>query len=754
MFVMAACVKDYYDPEYMQQQARSVFPIRNVDANHTWETVSLVNATVDADTDRSLYIYQGNPYSESDDARLLAIRKVTAGHSTFTFDAPLALDMVFVAILDDNGLSEARTVTIENGQMVLSLTQADNARQHGAPMHRIATYDDSWVTDVVAENTTYFPTSVPAGAKLYKGEWSTTANMVYYIEGNSCNQISIGNTADFYISGEVTLNSISINKPWGVNANTAHIYLLPNAKLHLPQGMYAAYDAEVSVGAGATLDCGTSTIQFANDLGVIYNAGTITSGKLYSSSPRQIYNLGTMNIGGECNITNFYVMNKGTFASAGKLDINNSTMFINEGTLSVSSKLQISNAESKLINRGIVEAGSYSLEGGGYTKNEAGGVVTIASSTALTSTNSSWDNEGQWTTETFSLTSISNNWINACQLYVKGNFYCSLSDGDGGLNIDGGGYMECATANISNIRINLGSKAQFNCKGTATFGWTNPSYQGFYGVGSELGVVRLKKAVEANSGKANAMQYGGNLIVACDDHFKRVLDGDAGYNYKIHGDNVSFTSYSGGLFSIDATTCAPELTPQPATLPTTPQIYTYAFEDMTLQTGDFDFNDVVFTLSSPIDNKVTLTLLAVGATKTMSLCWKRDSGNSDNIETIFADLHSTLAVPQGQITNTFQDGHNYATPVSTVIEVPEGFTLAANGDFFIADSYGTVHLPSFTEGFVPGDVPYAICVPGQWLWPVEFMVVNEAYPEFSLWAQDATQDMLWYDTPVESRIVK
>ncbi len=751
---LASCTKDYYDPEYMQEQARNVFPVRNIDSNQTWETSSLVSATVTTGSSERLYIYQGNPYSSSDNAKLLAVKEVQAGTTTVTFDAPTALQTIFVARQTEMGLSEARAATVENGQLTVDFTEsaASRAARKSAPRREKA-YSDSWVEDdVTASNTAYFPTDAPAGAEQYRGEWSTAADKVFVIDGSNANQINVGAVGDFYIKGEVTLNSLNIGSVWG-DTKQARIFLLPNSTLHLPNGLYAAYPSTISVGAGATLDCGSSKIQLANDLGAIYNAGTITSGEFYSSTPRQLYNLGTINISGQCNLTNMYVMNKGTFTSATKLYLNSSTMFINEGTLDVNWRLHINNAETKLINRGTMTAGSYSLEGSGCTVNEAGGEVTVDTLSTLTSNNSTWENEGKWTTKDFSLTSISQNWLNACQLYVTNEFYCTLGDGNGGFNIDGGGYVECATASISNIRINLGSGAQFNCKGTATFGWTNPNNHGFYGVGDEAGVARFKQTVERTPGQANAMQYGGNLIVACDNHFALVIDGDAGGNYKVHGSNVTFSAYNGGITAIAASNCAPGVTPTPTPLPTEPQVYTYAFEDMTIHTGDYDFNDVVFTVSAPIDNKVTLTLMAAGATKTLSLCWKKTRGNSDNIETIFADIHTALNVPAGQMTNTFIDGHNSATPVATVIEVPEDFNLTDNGDFFIADSYGTVHLPRFTEGFQAGDVPYAICVPGKWLWPVEFMVINEAYQKFSLWAQDATQEMLWYDTPVEDRVI-
>ena len=62
-------------------------------------------------------------------------------------------------------------------------------------------------------------------------------------------------------------------------------------------------------------------------------------------------------------------------------------------------------------------------------------------------------------------------------------------------------------------------------------------------------------------------------------------------------------------------------------------------------------------------------------------------------------------------------------------------------------------LPRFTQGFQPGQAPYAICVPGKWLWPVEFSTVTLAYDKFASWAQDATQDVLWYDTPTLEHIV-
>jgi len=51
-----------------------------------------------------------------------------------------------------------------------------------------------------------------------------------------------------------------------------------------------------------------------------------------------------------------------------------------------------------------------------------------------------------------------------------------------------------------------------------------------------------------------------------------------------------------------------------------------------------------------------------------------------------------------------------------------------------------------------GHLPWAVMVPGNVKYPYEWVKINEAYPNFTGWAQDRTTNLNWYTSPVSSNV--
>ena len=243
--------------------------------------------------------------------------------------------------------------------------------------------------------------------------------------------------------------------------------------------------------------------------------------------------------------------------------------------------------------------------------------------------------------------------------------------------------------------------------------------------------------------------------------------------------------------------------PNEATL----QNYSYAFEDNYPDMGDYDFNDVVFDVTSynllnsknQLEGiKYTLTLSAVGATKTLgaalrfvgidanligSVTFEGDHAanfqntikssmfNTDEsnelIYPIFGDAHMALTDSKSRIL--------YNTGIATVptrsVDLIVRFKTAQstvpitkdNLDLFIA--YGNkpigrteIHLLEFRnkptsyarsydiENEAAANYTWAISVP-YFNYPIEYVKITKAFSKFKDWATDRTSNLDWYKYP-------
>lgn len=171
------------------------------------------------------------------------------------------------------------------------------------------------------------------------------------------------------------------------------------------------------------------------------------------------------------------------------------------------------------------------------------------------------------------------------------------------------------------------------------------------------------------------------------------------------------------------------------------QAWTVACEDLG-STDDYDFNDVVFQVKHASGTTTaTVVPLAAGGVYSANILY-----NSNDL----GEIHGLIDPNAGS--STMLNTTTYTPAAKTVtVTVPEDFSMANGmGGFNIrVQGRGTTVTIS---GPATGTVPQIICVPGNWLWPLERQPIEQAYPDFSKWSQNA-QNYEWYKNVNSDKVV-
>lgn len=699
-FIGCDSSNDVYNPDAIKEQAKNAFPVKDIDPNQTWETSSVCKANVSVnETAGEVYtikVYTANPYNANSGASLLATSSVSNGQTTnIEFDIPAALQYVYVMKIDSKGYSSAKAVLVENKQATVSFGGINNIAS------TVKTKAVSTIVNFTAPDASQFPTKEVAqqmNLQQTNGQIGTAGNYEIKSSVNAINNWA-GN-ANLYITEDVTLNSLYIT-------TNSKIFVLPGITLTLNLSGYSLGQtgSVISVGEGAKLILNSGRLQASN--ATIYNAGTV---------------------------------------KAEDLDVAGNGYVYNRGTLSITKSVTVANYNSLLVNEGTMTALSFETQGSSSFYNS--GKVEISGKSHLSSNNQKWENQGYFKTNSMVIEASSSNLLNACQLYIDGEFKINTTSttSDNAFKMDGGAYTECGSLYLDNASIVMGGKSFFNVKGTATY---NYNLGGFYATAQDFAILKIGKAVQNSAGQGNTIGYHGKLYVACNDHFENGLSGNV--HYIIWEGDAQLTGADNAEISIPSSNCNPGYNSKPDNGGNdTPATYAYAFEDMMKEVGDYDFNDVVLYVSVPYDKNgkkvIDVTLKAAGATKKLAVGFN----NSGQKQTLFADVHEALGVAAGTLVNT---GTATGTEKKITVEVASNFTLTEHGDFYITDGSIERHIPNFTDGFKPGDVPYGIRIASSnWKWPKERVVITEAYAGFAAWANDATAAASWYNEPINGKV--
>ena len=348
---------------------------------------------------------------------------------------------------------------------------------------------------------------------------------------------------------------------------------------------------------GSTLDA--TAAETFNPNTVFYIAQNSTMKLNRISINCSLYNKGKITVAGASNSSGGYIYNDGSFEITGKT------------TFAMSGKATFVNLQSASLQD-----------------------VTMTGSSKLI------NEEG--TVKANSLDTRSSYIYNRCRMEILSSTY--FQNGEGfAFEQDGGSSFETNTLKTNgNIPLRLGSKSVFHVK-------DNVEYQN--GKVDVTGVGSDEKALFWVSGVCiktpdESITYSGELEVALKGYTGDTNFSDGAQLVKVEqvrlgepvGCGYNYTTNGGGTNS-DATDI--------------PQVYTYVFEDMTREAGDFDFNDVVLKVTVPDESgKATVTLFAAGAAKNLKVGFTDTSNGSNSQSDLFGEVHAAMNCDPGTLINT------------------------------------------------------------------------------------------------------
>ena len=192
-------------------------------------------------------------------------------------------------------------------------------------------------------------------------------------------------------------------------------------------------------------------------------------------------------------------------------------------------------------------------------------------------------------------------------------------------------------------------------------------------------------------------------------------------------------SYNSSRFSSEAT----------GSIPSFGSVY-YIFETLESSTKDFDYNDVVLRVNTPIDQGdgtylSNVQIMCVGNTTKTYVFYNGESFG----EEIHAAIGTSVSTPVNNKTVTrvfrkfgeiiFSDGRGRIDqlPLSLNVENEKGEITVENQPTELG------RAPLFI--IVNGDRA------GKWFWPVENNNIGIAYQQFSMWASNVQVAINWYD---------
>lgn len=806
-----------FDQKTYDEMVKKAFVVENVDPDHQWATMGAAEATVSVNTGTGdqykVMIYDGDPIASKGTLKLLGEGKVTDGSSLdMKISYPMAKAYAYVTLFDSQNYMSVFPALIENGRLKVAVnnTQSKKASVRRAGITSVWTFSDM-PTDAD------FPTSLPASYVTDADANGGGQGVNVVIQSSYISYLNLWNagTNIYFPAGEWTVAGQYV----GANS---HVYLLPGAHVTFT-GEYNLNSAPASmhIAQGATFDAGSISYNF-----YLYNRGTVTTSKM-------------------------------TQYAEGKL--------INEGTVNISQNLKIANKQSEVINAGTLTCASMSVEGSSHFQNL--GTMTVSGETTVNSNDCSWVNNGTYTTGRFVYTAGSTDVINNCKLICTELFRINLGDTDkNSFQMNGGASVVTRLFEAAGPTfIKMGSNSLFHVTETAKFS-INKDVYGIYGPETGADALFQAKTIERlNSWETNqgfSANYFGHLYVACDSHFafgysdksaEQQAAGEVGNQpyYRLDAaSGAKMTAYNGAKVTLSDEGCGAAYTgnPDEGEHPSIPLSYRYCFEDNFPDVGDYDFNDVVLTVTPSVNDRtltVQVSLDAVGATKTIAAAMRlmgvqkddlesyevvtgfpspdnQGLGTYNNIDTdktflpeneapnnsssmvvvLFKDAHwamNPVKASTGGVQRLFyntvdrKEGEHNSANVDPVVatytfvfkDADKANTMLAQNlyDVFIVQPYGggfwEVHTvqngfktaqvvtPIKPAGYAEAygsNMPWAIVVPGDFKYPIEWKVIGArkngtlegAYEtpghSFAEWAEDSSQATDWYLYPTAGSV--
>lgn len=698
-----------------------------------WVMASQVTANVavngDYGANYTVTIYENNPFTSDNTGVVLGSTEVKSGDvATFDFTCPNEAEMVFAAIKDEKGYTYVKPVAVKDGKV--EAVFGDEAA--GSRAMRAASATNSHV-------------DIPTGASKSTIEAQCAAILAKSVELNSNNNGYNGNnfhSVNAEYQQDASTDWQQVLKGYYVNYNPDYVV---NYKIsteysglvtHLPTAGYEAtgeYTNEadpngkisanwtgyrpvynltartVYVASGGKWTIPTGSTQVCGQAA----KADFVDGIIIVGSNAELEVNGTLNF---ANLGRLIVLPGGKVTGTGSIQVNNGSKVgeesYNYGTISVAT---FNENFGNFFNYGTMTCTE--LQGGAGTScyvNHGKVHVDHVYPNGQLCANLQIKNNCWWEVD---------NW-NYCKIFQNGSgAYANV----GSLFIGGGEGGENAGSVLAldtDSKFVVEDESCFN--GTLIYGPSsgNSAYL-------ELGTMTFLNVgmVYPINGNLNVYVagYGGQNASGYESRWNDNMAGGDG-KPQVVGKAAFNTA------STDASDCAPAFTPNiPEVVYETLKVYTYAFEDQTVNT-DYDMNDVVLKVNYHVTEqgtganagkviydktKLDVKLVAAGATFNI----KVKIGNTY----LFGgkEIHDALNVDPGVMVNTGSGSQTANPAVENGISIPAGW----NNDFTKLPVSIEVLSTSTTYVFPNTDLyPHAVMVPTDWAWPQERVNVQLAYP--------------------------
>lgn len=683
-------VEDLYNPELVREKAKKALGL-DIAADQDWNMTSIVTANItlneDALSDYSFRIYSGNPINDAK-AVVLADYPVKTdadgkASASFKFEMPSYMNYVYVARVDDHGRRMIGVAGIKSG--VINKAFGDNT---SASTKAITDYAFPTITPPYSEGEEI------DGVEDVNDLLTDAYDLTQGLTNDQGFRGMVGETGNTVakIAGEGVVS----NYNFGFDASGYGKYKLviaDGATWELPAGDLRITSVDIIVANGGKLKF-TGKLELANGARLIVMEGGVVDNTTSTASDENI------NISAGCLIYNAGDLNvKKIYSDNGACLQNDETgvwktnttkcaggggweNFINWGKIE-SNEIISNGNQGTLYNACLVRAKTLTLDKLSLKDNSAIEVPTISCNAFYLRENS-----------IVRATTIKPN-----QAIIVD--YIGASNGNALLSaetLDLNGLPQQLDAEVYVENKNLLNNGSYN----ETFAvgshsqWYNQD--GFYDLYETCGI-------------------GEAPLYIINDETNNIEDAECTGNGNKPNNYVP---------------------------PTPVNTFTYAFEDLNKEGGDYDMNDIVLKCTGSADGKITIKLVAVGAEKNLFVYFKNRQNNKQIALFDGKEAHAALGVEAGTITNTSTDYTIVNNVVEENIDVEEGFLFTEHGDIYVVDGQGREsHVPNFDSSFVKGDAPYGICVPCDWKYPKEYNSIITAYPMFVYWAGDVNEQD-WY----------
>lgn len=593
---VTSCKDDVsFDQATYDELISKAFPVQNVDPNHQWATVGKATGSITVNGDYGetykVGLYLGHPEITTSSKQLYFGEVLSGETLNVTFSHPVATDVIYIGIFDKDGRRVYMNAPIVDGHVDAVYGAAASASRRAseadAPQYAKTANDylnPANTQNVISEDAMkQYPALtddiIATQATLTDGTWTWSQEKGSYqvFPGG-------GDGKHWYVAPNTTITKVfNVNGTYGVY-NDVVIYV--EGTMHVNGNTLNGPTIVIAEGGEMIIDGNTSCTNAGRF--VVLPGGKITGadGKLWdNSNGSYCYNAGTIDFNGIMNL--------------------NGTNFYNCGTVNVDI-LTGTAGDTKFTNFGKITANTNSYAGSTYNQT----------------------------------------WVNACYVHFKqsAGLGSSILLSGSRFDVDGDCKPVAGTIEMQN-QSELKVDGLLHANGVT---FNGPSSNGQYAI--------LKMA-KLGATWTDGITCNNFVYVDLDPNEIYGKDQNLSLNYKDLGDNYQYGAAAGiinykihywvnennalneitipegcgnsGGFNPDGNDGDDEI-PEPNSFS-----YRYCFEDNFPDAGDYDFNDVVLTVTPKLNDKtltIKVSLDAVGATKTLAAAIRLISLKSTDLE--------------------------------------------------------------------------------------------------------------------------